>query len=202
MKDTLTPFNRDDFRQRYKSNYGFLTTEQGRRLVFIQDVTPDRVSFVTDDRGDMYYANAGAGIMFDFLPIVRGWYPTQDVPVFLTRIPAKQYHRGISANNTAVMQATGDWLRGAELNLTLLSQLFETPAEYSYKDFTSGVVNYCVLSKAFCISDNTVYFFTQIVGSYIEGTITLQSSLIQQEINDVIRRRGINITVKVLNANS
>lgn len=204
MKDTLTPFNRDDFRQRYKNNYGFLTLPTGRRLVYIKDVTADRVSFTTDDDGDVYYAHAGAGVMFDFLPIVRGWYPTQDAAVFITRVPARQYHRGISHNNTYVCKPQWGQLTTVELSLALLSQLFETPASYSFKDFEDGVVDYFILGKAFCLQGGSTYFFNQRIGVYEPSsrTIILETTLVQQEINDVIRRLNVPLVVKVQDDNS
>lgn len=202
MKDTLTLFNRDDFRQRYKHNYGFLTTENGRRLVYIREVSADRVSFVTQDNGDVYYAHAGAGIEFDFIPIVRGWYHTLEQAIFLTRVPARQYHRGISQNNTVVQAGGYGMLFPSELSLALLKELFEEPITYTLQNFLDQTVFYFILSKAFCICYNDVYFFNQRVGTYQNRTITLSSPLVQQEINDVIQRRNLALTVKVEDAST
>jgi hypothetical protein len=197
MKDSLTLYNRDDFRQRYKGSFGFLSNNGVRTLVHISEVSAKSVAFKTDTDGLNYYANAGAGVDFEFLPVTRSWYDLGDKPALLFRVPARQYCRGISSGNTSCL-IPGLWgLDSVPLTLEILSKVFVTPAVTTLAQFLAKEKNYFLLGRAFCIHENKLYFFSKAIGAYADGVITITNPLVYQELIDVIARQQYPFTVKV-----
>lgn len=199
MKDSLTSFNREDFRQRYKGSYGFLLHEGKRRLVYIKEVANGQVVFKTASLGPDFFALADTKVEFEFLPVQRSWYNLGDKAGLLFRIPAKQYNRGISSSNTAFYTAEGGYCTGQRLSLEVLEKIFLTEAIDNTTRFFAQEDNFLVLSRAFCITGHVLHFFADAIGSYNNSsrTITLNSDVVLQELTDVIKRRQLPLTVKV-----
>jgi len=197
MRDSLTIYNRDDFRQRYKGSFGFLPTERGRTLVYIKEVAVDKVSFITDKGGPTYYANAGAAVEFEFIPVTRSWYDLGDGAALLFRVPARQYCRGINSSNTEcyLPGEFGD-LSPVNLSLEILNKVLSYP-DPSLADYINGVKTYYVLGRSFCIAGGTLYFFRQPIGTVVGTAITLENVLVRQELMDTIRRKSLPFTLEV-----
>jgi len=204
MLDSLTRNNAEDFRARYEGTYGFLkkTPESPAKLVHIQGVNRRTVSFVTCE-GQEGYVNADSGINFEFLPITRGWYELEDRAVFLTRVPARQWQRGISNKNTSAktFDQSGS-LTQEPLGLEMLEKIFVTKPQSNLKGFIGKKIQHYVLSKFVVLRDNKVYF----LGNHQAGTYTimngkvkikLNDDLILQEMSDTVRRQGLEPFMEV-----
>lgn len=200
MKDSLTSFNREDFRQRYKGCFGFLLHEGQRKLVYIKEVGNGQVTFITSSKGPEFYALANENVEFEFLPIQRSWYNLGTHPGLLFRIPAKQYHRGISSNNTAFYVPTKDgYVSAQHLSLEVLSKVFPCPLPNNSVKFFKGEQDHLVLNRAFCITGSHLYFFAEVAGTYNSATrtIKLRLPIVHQELLDTIRRQQLPISVEV-----
>lgn len=201
MLDSLTRYNRDDFLQRYAKSYGWLVNpDKSKRLVYIKKVEQYKVVF-NDVEGMEFFSNADSNVQFEFLPITRGWHTTSLGPVILQRIPAKQYCRGINSNNTSASIATGPEERDIlyiDLSIDVLKEIFEETQPSMLFEYLNGVVPWFVLSKYFLIYKSSLFFYSTKIGQVVDkGKITLNSSFVQQEVLDTIRRRGLPFTVEI-----
>lgn len=127
MLDSLTLDNFRDFSQRYQGTYGWLLNEakNGKVLVYIRKVEENRVTFM-DITGRDFHANAGQQVTFEFLPVTRGWFYSEDGKMcLLSRKPARQWHRGICPANTNIAVVSLDRLRGIDYGLEELHAIFE-----------------------------------------------------------------------------
>jgi hypothetical protein len=195
--------NVDDWRQRYNKTYGWFRPEAGeKKLVYITDVN-QKVVFHTSD-GQEFFANLDKDVKFEFLPITRGWFYTRDGgAVLLQRVPAKQYHRGISKNNTAMYFLRADGTLGgrglgAGLEFTVLEDVFVSQPTPHFQEFLKGK-SWCWLpSKFFAVCfHGQVYMYDTRIGTFdrVKNIITLDNTLFLQELRDAIRRCGVQMEV-------
>jgi len=194
-----------DFKQRYLGAYGFLLNEDDhtkKTLIHIQSIDNTRVSFASLS-GEGYYAVVDSGAMFEFLPVTRGWFwsPALKVPVLFTRVPARQYTRGITKSNTSVTFASsgGDTLMACGLTLPLLADVFVHKAQMSLNDFISGKSNQYILNRFFLLHRKFLYFYGKPIGTWDEKTLTigLPSELVLQELQDIIKRKALPYHIRI-----
>lgn len=193
MFDTLTSRNSQDFSQRYRNTFGFLIKDGTKKLVHIDKITDDRVFFSTKEDSD-WWAVADQGVQFEFLPVNRGFYNTINGLYFVARIPARMWQRGISHNNTSIVSfKTRNWIQ-EHPDFNNLTDIFENEVS-SQKDFSKPVA----LSRAFAVSRNTLYMFSEAIGTASKTAITLKSAaaMVEQEVNDALRRSGFQVDVMV-----
>ena len=195
MIDTYTSSNHQDFNARYAGTYGWLLNDEDPdRKDFVHLVEADGTQLHFDMGGSIVYnSKIDSGVRFQFIPVNRGWFTgVNDEVVFLERIPARQWKRGISSNNTSIRSSIS--LSGIRLSYKVLHSIFmkdDHPPEYRE-------------GKAFCISRhfainevNSVFCFNVNIGSLRDGVITLNSQLaVQQELRDALRRVNLPFTVE------
>lgn len=190
MRDSLTSANRTDFSQRYKGVFGWLLKDnQERVLVHITDVQPNQVIFQTSKSAG-YFAFSDQGVVFEFLPVTRGFIPTDGGVYLLQRHPARQFQRGISEHNTQIYQLTERRFEQPRMDIQLLSNVFEKPITYrenveKYLDKSSNV---CALSIHFAIKKEELYFMNRLAGKVVDRTTIEPMDLIRQELQDLINR--------------
>lgn len=195
MLDTLTQFNSRDFSARYAGTFGWLIKDdKGKHLVYISAVNSDRVEF-TDLRGGKYHANAGTNVMFEFLPVDRGWFYGKSGDIYmLRRVPARQWHRGICDSNTNIAYLRAGRLRTGSCTIETLDDIFgQEKQEYKFE-----VGKSCVLSKHFAIIANALYFLDRQIGVADKETIILgkQGEVVKQELEDIISRNRYPLKVQ------
>jgi hypothetical protein len=206
MYDTLTTKNFEDFKQRYSGCFGWLTQENKEVLVHITSVKPDQVQFSTSSDSD-FFAFANQNVIFKFLPIKRGWYNTRYGAVLLSRIPARQYQRGISSNNTSCMYfrfgSIGFSLGTRGLTTQLLEDVFkETKEPVTFTDQTSILSPFFTFApKDQAKSEQDLYFLDARIGVYTDKTkkIKLKNEWlhVKQEVLDTISRVGLSSKLDV-----
>lgn len=195
MFDSLTSTNGRDFDQRYRNTYGFLHKDGAKKLIFITKIDSGRVFFTTAD-GESWWAQSDQQVMFEFLPLDRGFHNTENGLFFVTRVPARMWQRGIARNNTSVYQfKTRNWQQ-VEPSFESLSSIFEKPTEPD-----KALSRPTAISKYFAMSRGTVFLFSEAVGSYTKSKISLkpQAAIIEQELNDSLRRANFEMPVVVEN---
>lgn len=196
MLDTLTSENHRDFNARYRGTYGWLVDENKvKTFVYISNVNADEVTFTTME-GGRYHAYADKEVMFEFLPVTRGWFRGKSGNKYLlTRRPARQWHRGICANNTSIL---------------MFNEVFNKP---TYIDFGSVVMgdifnknkdaekyvcaNNEIFSKQFAIFNGQLFFFERVIGMYKDNTIALseEASFLKQELQDIAKRNEYKVEI-------
>lgn len=204
MLDTLTSRNHVDFKQRYQSTYGFLLQEKKKHLVLITRVDGGEVRFVDLDKSE-FYAYQDSDHTFEFIQVTRGWFNTSKGLYYLARVPHKQWHRGISDGNTESYELTDKGCVRRTIDLKILTEIFEKSvgADNAAAQFLEGKRHGFALSKHFALTQQSMYFDNVVVGAVaVNGNdirITLDTSIVQQEISDAVRRgqfRNISIIVK------
>lgn len=185
MLDTLTRENLRDFDARYSNTFGWLHQEGGvKRLCQLLHVEDEVIYFKFGGRPN-FHARVDSGVTFEFIPVDRGWFNTVDHgPLLLQRVPARQWKRGISVNNT---QVQNQYMEHVAVNYKLLSSVFEGPTV----DVGSKIGNEAVaLSKHFCLTEGgSLYFYSFCIGQCIKNKIALYNSLVKQELQDLITRK-------------
>lgn len=191
MIDTLRSDNAGDFSQRYVDTYGWLYLRGKKTLVYIADCGRGRATFTLGDKLQ-FHVNVDSGLEFEFIQVDRGWFNTIDGKMYLLqRHPARQFKRGISASNTI---ARDMYLINVPLTYPMLASIFDPTFNYwDKKDLDSTGA----LSKHFAVINGTIMFYTEHIGKYAEGVVTLTSNLFQQEFQDLLRRKNIDVKVIV-----
>jgi hypothetical protein len=194
MLDTLTSRNHQDFRQRYQGTFGWFQTPPPERKIFVQvtDVSSDQVTF-TDSKNIPYIVYRDSGYVFEFLPVMKGWFNTKNNLMYLSRIPARQWHRGISSGNTTVEIFNEGRNIAVPCNMASLSQVFEQAI--SVEDAAKR--HNFALSRYFAIAGDSLWFQNQRVGAVVEKQIVLWNKIIEQELKDTIKRLPDTINLKV-----
>jgi hypothetical protein len=198
MLDTLTSTNHTDFRQRYLNTYGWFNTGTRKLLVYVSNVSDREVVF-SDKQGVEYNVFRDSGLEFEFIPVDRGWFNTINGPLYLCRVPARQWHRGICKSNTNIYRqdASGTFV-GANVGIKLLSDIFEnTLTPHECLQNAAGVA----LSKHFAmVPKGKFMFYDQKVGevdhSGARYAITLTNPIVKQEVSDLIRRNNYPMDIK------
>jgi len=183
MKDTFTSDNRRDFHQRYNHCFAWFIPDSGdKRLVYITRVNEDNVRFTTEEGMD-YTAYADQGITWEFTQLERGWYASSNGQAhYVSRIPQKQYSRGISNANTSAYTLADRILRNVDVSFNVVKDVCSS--------LSSTEDNIVVLSKHFAMNTKDVYMYDKIVGSRKKNIITMINPVFQQEMIDAVKRSG------------
>jgi hypothetical protein len=201
MLDTPTLSNQQDFRQRYCSGYGYILTEDKKTLVYLREIRNNTLVLQDEDNG-RYMANLDSGVMFEFVPVFKGWSVAEGSAAFVSRVPAKQFSRAISSSNTTMSRyfPAEDLLDPISLTVTRLRDALEYV--YNIPDAVENYLKglrYAVLSKHFAICGSRLYFYNEPIGSVscANNTVklTLDNKLCEQEIRDLLNRNNITNVV-------
>lgn len=109
MFEKFTAANAGDFRQRYQGTFGFFIDGDKKTLSQLTEVGTggSRPGVVFHDRnGEKYLLRSDSTQDrrgFEFLPPKSAWYNTKDgVALLVSRVPARQYQRGLCSKNTSL----------------------------------------------------------------------------------------------------
>lgn len=180
-----------DFSQRYCDTYGWLIQGDKRRFIYVESITENKIYF--NEGNDVeYFVYTDSNTTFEFIPVDRGWFNTNTGDaLFLYRCPARQWKRGISNNNTAIISYRNLLL---EVNYSTLSSVFNDDFEKNNypKEFKTGA-----LSKHFCFDPyNRLLLYTNHVGDVVDNTIIVSNKLFLQEITDLVNRNEWDVKVE------
>lgn len=184
MIDTPTSHNISDFKQRYHGVFGWL--HPNKHPVYISSVNSRQVVF-TDAEGAEFYAAVNGGAQFEFAPVVRGWYATPTNMYYMTRVPARQWKRGIAEENTHIaLPSSVDYtFHGDQWKKAVFDVLGNT--EYTGTN---------VMSRHFARVDKSLYLYNRVIGNFInDSKVALDNDMFRQEFSDMVRRKNLGIEV-------
>ncbi len=216
MFEKFTARDAADFRQRYLGTYGFFRKGDRKTLVRLTNIETGNdkvVQFNTKDNEKcfLYPDSEDDTVGFEFIPPKRGYHNTPQGTFLLSRIPARQYLRGICDKNTSIRTVAGQIV---PVGFDTLSALFEnniSPIErlLSTSKASKTEERSVALSGQFAISLDTqgIYCLGKHIGQ-VDHVDVLHSmaksfvvtltdpSLWTVEITDALKRAGIQGVVK------
>ena len=201
---TPTRNDSDDFIRRYGETFGFLhQPDQPRTLVYITSIDGDKLYFTVGKNPTKHWVYLDSNVKFEFLPVDRGWYMDKnDVPLYMQRLPERQWKRGISNSNTTLYRfSQSKFLAIAPLDVRyeLLDSVFSQSnlaEHYKYIEDKD-----CAISKQFAVKGTEkrgrgLYIYTAQLGEINDGRITLFTDVFRQEMVDVIRKKNLPLTME------
>lgn len=198
MLDTLTAWNARDFIQRYVHTYGWLVQNEKKVLVYVAHADASKVRF-TDIKNVEYFANAGEGVMFEFIPVNKGFFNStlNSSCYLLERVAQKQWHRGIHNNNTQAILLKDGELAFSPINIKLLNSLFHDPisSEKAFAEWQAKKRSSLALSRHFAINGPMIQFYRTEIGKVEGNRITLNNEAVRQEVIDCVRRNKYDLEV-------
>lgn len=180
MKEEFVEEHWKDFQQRYQGTFGWFEKSAGNQvLVSLVKITPEALSF-NDKAGFKYTAHPDKGNIFTFLPVEKGVYLTEEHGVvYVSRIPQRQWKRGICIDNTSIHSLTTS--QQCEVSFSLLESIFnQTPMLHVTE-------NNRVFDRVFSTTRNKLFVYNKEIGSMDITSIVLQDRLFLQEVNDMVR---------------
>lgn len=189
MKDTFNDFNIQDFSKNYLECFGEYSVNGVPRVVFISSVEGGKVNF-NDGGGFDFHVLRNSGIFFDFIPLAKGFYNTQNHVYYVERLCERQYKKGICSSNTQLFLLK-DLFTSTDITCGNLSAI-----KYGVSQKKNGGAY--AISRHFAVSSTgDVYCFKQSIGVANDNKIVLFDDTFKQELEDQIKRNNLEITVSV-----
>lgn len=216
MFEKFTSVDAGNFKQRYLNTFGYFTYRKDgvlkRTLVKLTTINhEDRIPYVEfKDKDDAVYkvmADAsGDETGFTFLPPKSAWYNTSTgIPYLVSRIPARQFLRGICDKNTAIQTVR---LAQVGVNFTSMHMLFEESVSVPEALRLCRNSTDTSQSSGVAISPQFMYHkagmvlkcFNQTIGNCIDRDDHFEVKLLkpemwQTEVRDAFKRAGIEVKV-------
>lgn len=194
MHDSLTSANWRDFSQRYQGTYGWLCNNNKEIPVLIESVSESMVVF-KGLGGEEYFTYADRDVKFKFMPLNRQLVLGGNTGslYYISRQPARQWSRGICANNTRIQQLHANGrITSRDVNNTIMDDILKAS-----KENNQTVGNITLLNNMFAVCGGFVWLYNQAIGTYENGVITMgaNSSVFAQELQDTLRDIKSNILV-------
>lgn len=198
MLETFESAHSRDFRQRYNNSFGFFTNDAKRKiLVYMVAVGERDVSF-QDEKGANYVAHADAGVEFEFIPIQKRLFVLKDRLMLIRRRPARQWARGINAQNTYVgpVDTSSSFSSGVHLGFPEVKAATDTtPIDvlHSVRALEAKKVNSITLSMMFGVQGTGLYLYDHKIGSFMVDSreIVIEEKMFKQEVEDLVVKHGL-----------
>ena len=211
MFEKFTSIDSGDFRQRYQGTYGYFTHKGKKTLTRLDKIYADgRSSYVEfSDRDGLKYLlhpdSEEEGTGFEFLPPKSSYFNTEEgIPLLVSRVPARQYQRGICDKNISVADLRNNF-RPVDFGTLIL--LFEKTVDVAGALARAATSNSSsrgvAISPQFAVGLATkqIKCFNQAIGlaTYEKGLFTVEldsPELWSQEVTDAFRRAKLNMVLK------
>jgi hypothetical protein len=200
MLDSFTLDNRRDFNQRYRGSYGWYTEKETQRKIFVlmREVGEDRITFV-DQAGNPYMVNAGADVVFEFLPATKKLFVFGQDLLYIRRRPQRQWARGINIGNTRlcnVKTPDGDIALSFPRMVAAIAPQKHSVLELMAK-LSVGEIGVAALSNQFGVIGTTLYLYDNVIGtiSFPSRRITMTEPMFRQEVQDLMEKNFVGYEV-------
>ena len=194
LKEEFKSDSSRDFHARYGGTFGWYERAIDDRLL-VQLKESDQMSLHFEDQnGIKYEAQADKGNVFCFIPVERKLHNVDGDVWMTSRIPARQWKRGMCAANTRIHSLSDN--RKLPVNFSTISNLFANSTEQE-RAFRKGMAVNIAISDSFAIVGSKVYLYDIEIGVFKKEQIVLNDNLFIQEVKDVVSRNKYDITVLV-----
>lgn len=123
----LVPENANDIQKYYESSYIKLR-DFGDKVFFVNKVTREGIYFTDADQQEgLLHLHSGAPYTLDMVLPNKALYQLGNYCYSLARIPARQYHRGITVANCQIMRLEGEGWKKQSMNFTNLQGYMSKP---------------------------------------------------------------------------
>ena len=204
MKESFLSKTAADFRQRYQGSFGYILKDNGTKvLVKITTVDTKTVIFTDEDENE-YFGYADKNVEFEFIPIQRKFVLMDNKACLFTRVPARQFTRGISEANTTyyTTNAQGNLVQKGFDDREVIKFIKHQgvlPYHSYMQQYLDGTLPFTTLSASFLVSKTKLWFFDREIGDVnrTKKLIDLKTPLVKQELSDAIRDVGFPYTLQV-----
>ena len=189
--------NAGDFRQRYEGTYGFYRDENGKRMLAKLNSISERVCIFVDARGIEYNLNADStkDIGFEFIPPKSGYFNTDKGALFVQRVPARQFSRGINQRNTGISLLSAGSHFKQEISFPLMVSIYEQSktAKESFPDFLKKAIPSWAVTSQFCLDHGSyIWVYQEAIGQWAHKKekfiVTLKDkTMYKTELTDAFR---------------
>lgn len=185
-----------DFRQRYEGVYGFYPKSNGEEVLVYVSSVDDREMKFTDSKGASYTAYADQGVTFKFIPLNRKLFIYKKELILASRVPARQWQRGICQGNTR-MQYVSMMLSDLPISFSTVEAYLAADKEL-YKEFSTKLLTASsgVLSPLIGWTCGELYVTNQKVGNIRTDHVEVTNEFFIQEIRDCFRDLEIQVPIK------
>ena len=202
MFEKFTSVDSADFKQRYLGTYGFFRSSEKRTLVQIKGIAANKVTFIDRNKLDYFLqADSTADVGFEFVPPKSSYYNIKGGEcVLISRIPSRQYLRGVCHRNTSIKGLNSGPM---SIDFETLASVFESE-ETVQSALTASLASGqgFAISPQFAISlmMQQLYCFDTPIGSVKVNPTTrvfevdlLQPDLWGVEVRDAFQRNGLSL---------
>lgn len=196
MFEKFLSANARDFSTRYQGTYGFYRGEDKPPMLVRLQFVEDRVVFI-DRRSAEYtlYADTQKDIGFEFLPPKSGFFNTDLGALYVERVAARQFTRGVCSRNTKIYLMKPSGWQNLEVNFTNLALIYESKIDgaSAFKKLVEKAVPSFALTSQFAMDNSKVFLFGTAVGDILQlstGLVKIKlydPNLFRTEIRDAFR---------------
>lgn len=202
----FTPENSSDVVKYFRGSY-VKFPETGDYLCTVDQVEDSRIFgkiFSPDEHGVWdarpFQQPLFGGIEIDFVMPKKGFFNYNGAAHLLTRIPARQYRKGICGDNTCVnyLCANGAWKATHVSNFQMLTA-YVNKKQYLPFDKHEDLVSYAVAPRMAVTKKGYIMVDKSLIGHYNhkKGTITARNDSFAEEIFKVVKSHGQEVPVAV-----
>lgn len=189
----FTPSNREDINKYYRHSF-LKFKETGDLLYYIQSVDTNAVTGTTEDGRDfkLYLAEEEPYEVNYILPH-KSFFQFGAHACMLQRVPAKQYHRGITQENTSITYRDTDGTSGKlPLGFEVLGAFTKKQKFFSLSEAVKAtdIISAVLAPRMMYMKNNKQVFIDFIPVARVAGatkTITMLNPIFTEEIQDYLK---------------
>ena len=197
----LTSSNWNDIQKYYESSFIKLR-EFGDRIFYIDKVNRDEVHFhdANDEAGVLYLHDAAPYTLDMVLPN-KAMYQMGDEAYLLQRVPARQYHRGITSQNCKISRLRSTGFSPISLSFSALQGYASKPIYRPLEDVIGRSTGSEAISPRFAYlsSNKSIYCDQKVVAVVDKAKKEIKAhTLLLAELKRFLMRDDSNITYKLV----
>lgn len=193
------PSNREDILKYYKNTY-VKFKETGDTLYFIEHVYEDRI-VGTSENGQPFtlYMDDEHPYELEYVLPQKSFFQYGEHAAMLRRIPARQYYRGVSPDNTQIMYLAAGTVRKFDLGFGTISAFVNKKQFFSLSQARKSPNYSCVLSPRMMYqrTNRGLYMDFVQIGTVYANEVRLSKPIFKTEVEDLMKQTGDKYKVVV-----
>jgi hypothetical protein len=187
----FTPANREDISKYYRNSWLKLK-ETGDLLFYVKNVESNAVTGQVEDGRDFkLYLAEEEPYEVDYILPHKSFFQYEKDAMMLQRIPAKQYHRGVTAENTAFFfRKHGEALGQLPPDFQLLKAFVQKQKFFTLSEAIEAKVNSAALSPRMMYMRESKLIhidFLPVARVQVGNKIRMVAPIFQEEVMDFLK---------------